>query len=151
MLASDWENVRPDMVLLGKSLSGGLMPISAVLADDVIMDNIKPGDHGSTFGGNPLACAIGIEALNVVIDENLIENSAKMGEKLLNALKDITKGKDFIKEVRGKGLFCAAEIHNNETINAWKVSIKLMELGILAKPTHENIIRLCPPLIISDK
>ena len=139
------------MVLLGKSLSGGFMPISCVLADNEIMDNIKPGDHGSTFGGNPLAGVIGIEALNVVVDENLIENSRKMGKILLKSLQEIAASKDFVKAVRGKGLFCVAEILNDEKNDALKVTMKLMEKGLLAKPTHDNIIRLCPPLVINEK
>jgi len=139
------------MVILGKSLSGGFLPVSAVLADDNVMMNIHPGDHGSTFGGNPLACAVGMKALQVTLDEKLVENSAKMGKIMKKELIKITKNMDFVKEVRGKGLFCAAEIYNTDKINAWDVTMKLMEYGILAKPTHETVIRLCPPLVINEK
>lgn len=123
LLASDYEKVRPDMVILGKSLSGGFMPISAVLADNDVMENIHPGDHGSTFGGNPLACEIGIAALNVTIDEKLSENAAKMGKLMIKELKKITKDMSFVKEVRGRGLLAAAEIINTEEVDAWKVSM----------------------------
>lgn len=123
LLASDYEKVRPDMVILGKSLSGGFMPISAVLADNDVMENIHPGDHGSTFGGNPLACEIGMAAMNVTIDEKLSENAAKMGKLMIKELKKITKDMSFVKEVRGRGLLAAAEIINTEEVDAWKVSM----------------------------
>jgi len=123
LLASDYEKVRPDMVILGKSLSGGFMPISSVLADNDVMENVHPGDHGSTFGGNPLACEIGMAAMNVTIDEKLSENAAKMGKLMIKELKKITKDMSFVKEVRGRGLLAAAEIINTEEVDAWKVSM----------------------------
>jgi len=152
MLASDHENVRADILILGKALSGGMMPISLVLADDEVMLVIKPGEHGSTFGGNPLAAAIVIEALQVVKDEKLAENSEKLGKifrERLNALRQKTK---LITTVRGKGLLNAIVINNTEeSETAWKLCLKFAENGLLAKPTHGNIIRLAPPLVINEE
>jgi ornithine--oxo-acid transaminase len=147
------------MVTLGKSLSGGFIPISCVLANNEIMDLIKPGDHGSTFGGYPLAAAVGMEALNVILDEGLVENSLKMGEKLMKDLEKVVapfkRNEDnpegFVKEVRGRGLMMAIEIYQKGKLNAWAVTHRLKELGLLAKPTHEHIIRLAPPLCITEK
>ena len=141
LLASEWENVRPDMVCLGKSLGGGFMPVSAVLADDEVMLNIKAGEHGSTFGGNPLACRIGMKCLELLEKENMVENSAKMGKYMLRKMREMTADKDFVAEVRGRGLFTAIEIHNTADITAMEITLRLMDLGLLAKPTHENIIR----------
>jgi len=152
MLASDHENVRPDLLILGKALSGGMMPISLVLADDEIMLVIKPGEHGSTFGGNPLAAAIVIEALQVVKDEKLAENAERLGKIFrdrMNALKQKTK---LITLVRGKGLLNAIVINDtNESEAAWNLCLKFAENGLLAKPTHGNIIRLAPPLVITEE
>ncbi len=151
MLASDHENVRPDVLILGKALSGGVMPISCVLADDSIMLVIKPGEHGSTFGGNPLAAAVCMEALQVVIDEKLAERSEKLGvifRSRMNALKSKTER---ISLVRGKGLLNAIVINDSpESETAWNICLKFAENGLLAKPTHGNIIRLAPPLVIQE-
>uniref|UniRef100_A0A914C225 Ornithine aminotransferase n=1 Tax=Acrobeloides nanus TaxID=290746 RepID=A0A914C225_9BILA len=141
------ENVRPDMICLGKALSGGMYPVSAVLADDEIMLTLKPGQHGSTYGGNSLACKIAMEALQVVLDEKLSENSDNMGKLLMNYLKKLPQ--DIVTTVRGKGLLCAIVI--NPKIDAWKVCLKLKENGLLAKNTHGDVIRFAPPLVINEK
>ncbi len=152
MLASDHEDVRPDLLILGKALSGGVLPISVVLADDEIMLVIKPGEHGSTFGGNPLAAAVVMEALQVVKDEDLAANAEKLGvvfRQRMNALK--TKS-DLITLVRGKGLLNAIVINDSpESETAWNLCLKFAEHGLLAKPTHGNIIRLAPPLVITEE
>ena len=147
LLACDWESVKPDIITLGKSLSGGLMPISAMLTSTDIMKVLVPGSHGSTYGGNSLACKITQAALKVVADENLVENSEKMGEIFRKELKKFVGG--FISEVRGKGLMNALVIKNGK--GAWEMCMKLAENGLLAKPTHENIIRFTPPLIITKE
>jgi ornithine--oxo-acid transaminase len=149
MLACDHENVRPDILILGKALSGGVMPVSAVLADDEVMLCIKPGEHGSTYGGNPLGARLGIAALTVLKEEHLAENSARLGNMLLEGLKSIKN--EMIKEVRGKGLFCAITILPKNGKDAWDVCLKLRDNGLLAKPTHGDIIRFAPPLIISEE
>lgn len=147
MLACDHENVRPDILILGKALSGGTMPVSAVLADDEIMLTIKPGEHGSTFGGNPLACAVAIAAMQVLVEEKLAENAEKMGQMLRDALS--TMNPDFIKVVRGKGLLNAIVVNNDyHGKNAWDFCLALKENGLLAKPTHGDKIRFAPPLVI---
>jgi ornithine--oxo-acid transaminase len=152
MLASDHENVRPDLLILGKALSGGTMPISLVLADDDIMLVIKPGEHGSTFGGNPLAAAVVIESLRVVKDEKLAENAERLGKvfrERMNALKQKT---ELITLVRGKGLLNAIVVNDTEdSQTAWNLCLKFSENGLLAKPTHGNIIRLAPPLVINEE
>lgn len=148
LLACDWENVRPDILILGKALSGGFMPVSAVLCDDEIMLNIKPGEHGSTFGGNPLACHVAIAALEVLRDENLTENSLRMGEIFRKELSEIRY--PWVKSVRGRGLMNAMEIDPKGKVKAWDLCIKMKDLGLLAKPTHENIIRFAPPLVILE-
>jgi len=148
ILACDHENVKPDILILGKALSGGMYPISAVLADDPIMLCIKPNEHGSTYGGNPLAARIAIAALEVVRDEKLAENSAILGEVFRNELNKIVS--DRIELIRGKGLFNAIVIKPMNGTTAWDVCIALKENGLLAKPTHENIIRLAPPLVITN-
>jgi len=147
MLCCDHEGVRPDIVTLGKSLSGGMMPISAVLADDHIMLNIKPGQHGSTFGGNPLACKIAMEALKIIVDEKLAENSEAMGKILRQSIKKANLKS--ITGVRGKGLLSAILIH--ESVDAWQVCLKLRDNGLLAKNTHGHIIRFAPPLTIKEE
>lgn len=145
------ENVRPDVLLLGKALSGGLLPISAVLADDAVMLCIKPGEHGSTFGGNPLACAVAMEAIQVLVDENLAQNARDRGIELRLGLEEIQSEFPVIKEVRGRGLLNAIEINEAEEGNlAWTICLQLAQHGLLAKPTHGNIIRLAPPLVISS-
>ena len=152
MLASDHENVRPDLLILGKALSGGVLPISCVLADDEIMLVIKPGEHGSTFGGNPLAAAVCMEALQVVKDENLITNSEKLGIVFRERMSALIKKTKLITLVRGKGLLNAIVINDTETSEtAWNLCLDLAKNGLLAKPTHGNIIRLAPPLVITEE
>jgi ornithine--oxo-acid transaminase len=148
MLACDHENVRPDILLLGKALSGGVLPISAVLCDNPIMTLIKPGEHGSTYGGNPLACAVAIAALQVLKDENLASNAEKMGLLLRTELEKINS--PCIKNIRGKGLLNAVVIEHQNPNAAWDVCLALKENGLLAKPTHGDKIRLAPPLIITE-
>jgi len=149
LLACEHENVRPDILILGKALSGGVYPISAVLADDEIMLCIKPGEHGSTFGGNPLAARAAIAALEVVRDENLAENAAEMGEIFRDELYKIDSER--IEVIRGKGLLNAIVIKPMNGITAWDVCLALKENGLLAKPTHDHIIRFAPPLIITKE
>ena len=151
MLACDHENVRPDILILGKALSGGVFPVSAVLCDDEIMMCIKPGEHGSTFGGNPLACKVAIAALEVVIKENLSDNAHKLGKLFRAKLSSFAANNSLISEIRGKGLLNAMVINDSpESSTAWDICIKLRDNGLLAKPTHGNIIRFAPPLIIND-
>lgn len=150
-LACNYENVHPDILILGKALGGGVMPVSAVLANDEIMLCLQPGEHGSTFGGNPLACQIAITAVQVILQENLIDNAYKMGELFRNGLKMIQQKTDLIAIVRGKGLLNAIVINEKDNITAWKLCLKFAENGLLAKPTHGNIIRLAPPLIINEE
>ncbi|MGI8893641.1 MAG: ornithine--oxo-acid transaminase [Bacteroidia bacterium] len=149
ILACDHENVRPDILILGKALSGGVMPVSAVLADDDIMLCIKPGEHGSTFGGNPLACRVAIASLEVLKDENLAENAQKMGERLRKGLRTIKS--DLVSVIRGKGLLNAIVIRPTDGKEAWDICIALKDKGLLAKPTHGDIIRFAPPLIINEE
>ena len=148
MLATDYENARPDILILGKALSGGVFPVSAVLADDSIMMCIKPGEHGSTYGGNPLANKVVMSALEVVKDENLCENAYKLGKVLRNELRQIET--DMITTVRGKGLLNAIVIKPKNGKEAWDVCLKLRDNGLLAKPTHGDIIRFAPPLVINE-
>ncbi len=151
LLACMHENVRPDVVLLGKALSGGLIPISVVLADKNIMEVIKPGQHGSTYGGNPLAARVGITALEVIMEEKLPENATKMGNLLSKELNELKTDAPWIVETRGKGLLHAIEIDNDPEGNAaWNLCIQMSKQGLLAKPTRGNIIRLAPPLIINE-
>ena len=149
LLACDHENVRPDILILGKALSGGVYPISAVLADDKIMLCIKPNEHGSTFGGNPLAARVAIAALEVVHDEGLAENATRMGNIFRKELGKIESRR--ITEIRGKGLLNAIVIKPKEGITAWDVCMALKGNGLLAKPTHDHIIRLAPPLVITKE
>ena len=142
---------KPDILILGKALSGGVLPVSAVLADDEIMLTIRPGEHGSTFGGNPLACAVAMEALKVVLDENLAENAEKMGIILRNGLQKIAEKNKLITLVRGKGLLNAIVIDSHEDSHlAWNICLEFRNNGLLAKPTHGNKIRLAPPLVINE-
>jgi len=142
---------KPDILILGKALSGGVLPVSAVLADDEIMLTIRPGEHGSTFGGNPLACAVAMEALKVVLDENLAENAEKMGILFRNGLQKIAEKNKLITLVRGKGLLNAIVIDSHEDSHlAWNICIEFRNNGLLAKPTHGNKIRLAPPLVINE-
>lgn len=145
-LAVDYENVKPDILILGKALSGGFYPVSGILSNDQIMLSIKPGEHGSTYGGNPLGCRIALEALRVLEEEKLAENAAKMGELLRDQLRKLPK--DVVTLVRGKGLLNAVVI--NEKFDAMKICLELRDKGLLAKPTHGHIIRLAPPLVISE-
>ncbi|XP_075950041.1 ornithine aminotransferase, mitochondrial isoform X2 [Anarhichas minor] len=147
-LAVDHEEVRPDIVVLGKALSGGVYPVSAVLCDDEVMLTIKPGEHGSTFGGNPVACQVAIAALQVIEEEKLAENAERMGMLLRSELSKLPK--DIVTAVRGKGLLNAVVIKETKDYNAWKVCLQLRDNGLLAKPTHGDIIRLAPPLTIKE-
>lgn len=148
MLALDHEQVRPDILILGKALSGGTMPVSAVLADDAIMLTIKPGEHGSTYGGNPLACRVAIVSLAVLKEEDMVRNAARMGELFRQALRSIEHPN--IREVRGRGLLNAIEISHADKDAAWHLCMELKENGLLAKPTHGDKIRFAPPLVITE-
>ena len=148
MLACDHENVKPDILILGKALSGGVLPVSAVLANDDVMMNIKPGEHGSTYGGNPLACAVAMKALEVIKSEKMVENAFKMGEILRAELAKLNS--PFVASIRGRGLLNAIVIKHENPEAAWDLCIHLKELGILAKPTHGDKIRFAPPLIITE-
>ncbi|MGJ8761965.1 MAG: ornithine--oxo-acid transaminase [Polaribacter sp.] len=150
MLAVDHENVKPDILILGKALSGGAYPVSAVLANNNIMDVIGPGNHGSTFGGNPVAAAVAIAALEVVAEENLAENAEALGIIFRAELTDFCKNNHLVESVRGKGLLNAILINDSEdSSTAWDICMKLKENGLLAKPTHGNIIRFAPPLVMN--
>lgn len=149
MLACDHENVRPDILILGKALSGGVLPVSAVLADDEVIMTIKPGEHGSTYGGNPLACAVAIAALQVLKDDNMVENAEAMGELLRSEIRKLNS--PFIDLVRGKGLLNAIVIKHSNPEAAWDLCLILKENGLLAKPTHGDKIRFAPPLLITKE
>jgi ornithine--oxo-acid transaminase len=149
MLACDHENVKPDILILGKALSGGTLPISAVLANDTIMMQIQPGEHGSTYGGNPLACAVAIKSLEVLKSERMAENAEKMGERLRAGLVNLNS--PFITTIRGKGLLNAIVIKHENPDASWDLCLHLKDLGLLAKPTHGDKIRFAPPLIITEK
>ena len=148
MLACDHENVRPDILILGKALSGGTLPISAILADDTIMMQIKPGEHGSTYGGNPLACAVAMKALEVLKSDKMAENAAAMGALLRSELEKLQS--PLIKLVRGKGLLNAIVINHPDPEVSWELCLHLKDLGLLAKPTHGDKIRFAPPLVINE-
>ncbi|MDC1490121.1 MAG: ornithine--oxo-acid transaminase [Flavobacteriales bacterium] len=142
---------RPDILILGKAISGGTYPVSAVLCDSSIMDVIQPGQHGSTFGGNPMACSVAMEALEVIRDEKLTQNARHLGELFRTAMQEYIETSTIVLKVRGKGLLNAIVINDTETSNtAWNICIQLKENGLLAKPTHGNIIRFAPPLVISE-
>jgi len=149
MLACDHENARPDILILGKALSGGVLPVSAVLADDFIMNNIHPGEHGSTYGGNPLACKVAMAALQVLVDEQLADRAAEMGELLRMELAKLDS--PYIGTIRGKGLLNAIVIKHSNPEAAWELCMLLKEAGLLAKPTHGDKIRFAPPLIITKE
>ncbi|MFP5042332.1 ornithine--oxo-acid transaminase [Parasediminibacterium sp. JCM 36343] len=149
MLACDHENVRPDILILGKALSGGTMPVAAILADDKIMLTIKPGEHGSTYGGNPLACAVAISALQALKDENMAENAEAMGIVLREELAKLRS--PFVKTIRGKGLLNAIVIEHKNPDASWDLCLALKDNGLLAKPTHGDKIRFAPPLIINKE
>jgi len=150
LLATDYEDARPDLLVLGKALSGGVFPVSAVLADDDVMMCLKPGEHGSTFGGNPLACAVAQAALEVVMDEDLANNAFRLGQRFREAMQDLVDESPLLKGVRGRGLLNAVLINDTpESSTAWDLCVALKDNGLLAKPTHGNIIRFAPPLVMT--
>lgn len=152
LLACHYEDVHPDILILGKALSGGAYPVSAVLADKEIMNVIKPGQHGSTFGGNPLAARVAVEALKVVQDEDLATNAYRLGNMFRDEMNQLKEECDLIKEVRGKGLLNAIEINDSpESSTAWNICVQMKDNGLLAKPTHGNVIRFAPPLVINKE
>lgn len=152
LIACHHEDVQPDILILGKALSGGMYPVSAVLANDNIMNVIKPGQHGSTFGGNPIACAVAVAALDVVAEENLSERAEELGKLFRAEIEKLIEKTDLITKVRGKGLLNAILINDTpESSTAWNLCLQLKENGLLAKPTHGNIIRLAPPLVITEE
>ncbi|WP_196888881.1 ornithine--oxo-acid transaminase [Aureivirga sp. CE67] len=152
LLAVNHEDVHPDILVLGKALSGGAYPVSAVLANDNVMNVIKPGQHGSTFGGNPVAARVAIAALEVVKNEKLAENAERLGQIFRKELSDFAEGNDFITLVRGKGLLNAVAVNDTEdSSTAWDLCMQLKENGLLAKPTHGNIIRFAPPLVMNEE
>lgn len=152
MLASDHEDVHPDLLILGKAISGGVLPISCVLADDEIMLGIKPGEHGSTFGGNPLAAVVCIAALTVAKEEKLAENAEKLGKIFRERMNALIKKTDILTAVRGKGLLNAVDVNDTpKSSTAWDICVQLKENGLLAKPTHGNIIRFAPPLVMTEE
>ncbi len=152
LLACDYYDIKPDVLILGKALSGGVFPVSAVLADDEIMLTIKPGEHGSTFGGNPLACAVAMAALEVIRDEKLAENAYRLGEIFRDRMARLVGKSDLVVSVRGKGLLNAIIINDSEeSKTAWNICVALKENGLLAKPTHGNIIRFAPPLVMTEE
>jgi ornithine--oxo-acid transaminase len=152
LLAVNHENVTPDILIMGKALSGGVYPISGVMANDEIMNVIKPGQHGSTFGGNPLAAAVVMAALDVIKDEKLADNAQKLGVIFRNEMNKLVEKYDLLKSVRGKGLLNAVLINDTEdSETAWNICLKLRDNGLLAKPTHGNIIRFAPPLVMNEK
>ena len=150
LLATDYEDARPDILVLGKALSGGVFPVSAVLADDEVMLCIGPGEHGSTFGGNPLACHVAKAALEVIVEENLADNALRLGDRFRAAMRDLIAESDLLTLVRGKGLLNAVVINDTpDSSTAWELCVALKENGLLAKPTHGNIIRFAPPLVLT--
>ncbi|KAG8215188.1 pyridoxal phosphate-dependent transferase [Butyriboletus roseoflavus] len=154
MLCCEHEGIRPDIVLLGKALSGGVYPVSAVLADRAVMDCIGPGQHGSTYGGNPLGCAVAMAALNVIQEERLVTNAERLGRVFRERMNALKEKSPLVKEVRGKGLLNAVVIDESASLKghtAWQFCLLLKSRGVLAKPTHVNIIRFAPPLVISDE
>ncbi|MFD1096207.1 ornithine--oxo-acid transaminase [Salegentibacter chungangensis] len=152
LLAVDHEDVKPDILILGKAISGGVYPVSAVLANDEVMNVIKPGQHGSTFGGNPLACAVATAALEVIKEENLAENAEKLGGLFRRLLDDYIRTSNIVELVRGKGLLNAIVINDSpDSSTAWDICMALKENGLLAKPTHGNIIRFAPPLVMDEE
>lgn len=151
MLACDHEGVRPDVLILGKALSGGMYPVSAVLANDDIMLCIKPGEHGSTYGGNPIACKVATTALEVLKEENLADNSEKLGKIFRAEMQKLVDEFEMVELVRGKGLLNAVIIKPTNGVKAWDVCVKMKENGLIAKPTHEHIIRFAPPLVITEE
>ena len=152
MLCCEHHGFKPDILILGKALSGGVFPVSAILASNEVMLTIKPGEHGSTFGGNPVACEVAMAALNVIKDEKLAENAGKMGIIFRERLQSYINGSKIVEKIRGKGLLNAIIINDEENSDiAWNICLKMAQNGLLAKPTHGNIIRFAPPLIINEK
>ena len=152
MLCCEHHGFKPDILILGKALSGGVFPVSAILASDEVMLTIKPGEHGSTFGGNPVACEVAMAALNVIRDEKLAENAAKMGVIFREKLQSYIDGSKIVEKIRGKGLLNSIIINDEENSDiAWNICLKMAQNGLLAKPTHGNIIRFAPPLVINDE
>lgn len=152
LLACDHENVKPDILILGKAMSGGFYPVSAVFANDDIMKVIQPGQHGSTFGGNPIAAKVAIAALDVIVEENLEENAEVLGHLFRDEMNKLVEKYDLLKLVRGKGLLNAVVINDTEdSSTAWDICMKLRDNGLLAKPTHGNIIRFAPPLVMNKE
>ncbi len=152
LLAVNYDNVTPDILILGKAVSGGVYPVSAVLANDAIMNVIKPGEHGSTFGGNPTAAKVSMAALEVIKDENLAENAKVLGDLFRSEMDRIIASSDLVNGVRGKGLLNAVLINDTEeSSTAWDICVALKDNGLLAKPTHGNIIRFAPPLVITKE
>ena len=152
MLCCEHHGFKPDILILGKALSGGVFPVSAILASDEVMLTIKPGEHGSTFGGNPVACEVAMAALNVIRDEKLAENADKMGVIFREKLQSYIDGSKIVEKIRGKGLLNAIIINDEENSDiAWNICLKMAQNGLLAKPTHGNIIRFAPPLIINEE
>ena len=150
-LACDWEGVKPDILILGKALSGGILPVSAILARDEIMMTIKPGQHGSTYGGNPLACRVATRALEILRDEGMIENAEKLGNVFRERMNQLIEKTDLVTLVRGKGLLNAIVINDTpDSKTAWQLCEDLRDNGLLAKPTHGNIIRFAPPLVMTE-
>lgn len=151
MLCYEWDGIKPDMVILGKALSGGMYPVSCVLASKEVMLCIKPGEHGSTYGGNPLGCAVATAALDVLVRDNLAERSLRLGEEFRRGLRELES--PYIKTIRGRGLFNGIVIDSDKTPNgrtAWDLCLIMKKNGLLAKPTHDTIIRFAPPLVISE-
>jgi len=152
MLCCDHYDFKPDILILGKALSGGVFPVSAVLSSNEIMLTIKPGEHGSTFGGNPLACEVAIAALEAIVNENMIDNAERLGEIFRKEINSFIKTSTIAKLIRGKGLLNAIVINDaQDGDTAWNICMSMAEKGLLAKPTHGNIIRFAPPLIINDE
>jgi len=152
LLAVNYSDIKPDILILGKAISGGVIPVSAVLADNNIMEVIKPGTHGSTFGGNPLACVVATAALEVVEEEKLAENADKLGKIFRKAMQELVERTELVTLVRGRGLLNAIVINDNEeSSTAWDICVALKENGLLAKPTHGNIIRFAPPLVMTEE
>lgn len=151
LLACDYDNIKPDVLILGKALSGGAYPVSAILADNEVMDVIKPGQHGSTYGGNPLGCKVAMAALDIVKDEQLAQNAYTLGKLFRSEMKNIINSTDLFVKVRGRGLLNAVIINDTqESDTAWRFCLELKENGLLAKPTHGNIIRFAPPLVMTE-
>lgn len=152
LLAVNHSEIKPDVLILGKAISGGVLPVSAVLADDAVMKVIRPGNHGSTFGGNPLACAVAMAALEVVKEEQLAENAERLGKLFRECMQELVDTTDLVRLVRGKGLLNAIVINDTEdSSTAWDICLKLRDNGLLAKPTHGNIIRFAPPLVMTEE